>query len=140
MSEALPDAQDVREQPKGHARVFRALMFEEQVKEGVALVEGDVEKQIALRTGELWVDEGAGFEGKGSPVESGGDFFGEMVFKEGTGVLRDGESGLKEFVVGLMNWVLRHGKERSDLRASARGYPRTRMTRCRRLCGRDVCN
>jgi hypothetical protein len=87
-------------------------MFEKQVKEGVALVEGDVEKQIALGTGELWVDEGAGFEGKGSPVESGGDLFGEMVFEECAGVLWDGESGLKELVVWLMNWVFRHGKER----------------------------
>ena len=140
LGEAFPDAQDVGEQAQGHARVLGALMFEKQIEEGVALVEGDVKEQIALGTGELWVDEGAGFEREGSPVESGGDFFGEMVFKEGTGVLRDGESGLEELVVGLMNWVLRHGKERSDLRASARGYPRTRMTRRRRLCGRDVCN
>jgi hypothetical protein len=65
-------------------------MFEKQVEERVALVEGDVEKQIALGTGELWIDEGAGFEGKGSPVESCGEFFGEMVFEEGASVLRDG--------------------------------------------------
>ena len=44
LGEAFPDAQDVGEQAKGHAWVLGALVFEEQVKEGVALLERDVEK------------------------------------------------------------------------------------------------
>jgi len=100
------------EQAQGHARVLGALMLEEQVEDGLAWVESNVEAQIALGTRELRVDERARFESEGGLVEGSGEFFGEMVFEEGAGVLGDGEGGFEEFVVGLVDGVLSHGKGR----------------------------
>ena len=108
--ETLPDTQDVGEQAQGHARVLGALVFEEQIKEDVAFLESNTEEQVALRAGEFWIDEAAGFEGERRPVEGCGDFLWEMVLKKGTGVFRDREGGLEEFVVGLVDGVCCHGR------------------------------
>ena len=91
LGKALPDAQDVGEQAQGHPGVFGALVFEEQIEKSFALLECDVEEQIAFGTGELRIDEGAGFKRKRIPVEGGGEFWGKMVFKEGACVFRGGK-------------------------------------------------
>ena len=83
-------------------------MFKEQIEEGVALVDLDVKEQVAFGARELGVNEGGGFERKGVPVENGGEFRREMVFEKGAGVLRGGEGGFEQLVVGLMDTVLRH--------------------------------
>ena len=83
-------------------------MFEEQVEKGVALLDFDVEKQVALGARELGIYEGGGFEAKGAPVEGGGEFRGKMVFEKGARIFRGGKGGFEQFVVGLMDAVLGH--------------------------------
>ena len=124
--ETLPDAENVREQAQGHARVFGALVFEEEVEEGVVLVEFDAEKQVAFGARKLGVDEGAGFEFQRAPVECGGEVWGQMVLKEGACVFRGRKRGLEEFVVGLMNVVRRH-----EVRVEREGSQRTSKLRGR---------
>ena len=83
-------------------------MFKEEVEEGIRVLEFEVEEEVALRGGELGVDEGSRLEGECVPSDGMAELGWEMVLEEGARVLGLGEGGFEEFVVGLMEGL--HGE------------------------------
>jgi hypothetical protein len=86
-------------------------MFEEPVKERLALLKADVEEKVAFGVGKLGVDEGAGLKGEGTPVECTGEFWREVVFEKSACVFRNGKGGFEQFAVGLVKALFGYGRE-----------------------------
>jgi hypothetical protein len=92
-----------------HERSLAVLVFPEEVEQGVGTADFGGEEEVGFRAGHLGVDEGTGEEGKGVPVDKGRERAAEVVAQKGGGVLRIGKGGAKEFVVRLVQGIVRHG-------------------------------
>ncbi|RFC51725.1 MAG: hypothetical protein DVB22_001341 [Verrucomicrobia bacterium] len=85
---------------------------EEDVDSDVAAVCFGGEEEVGFGEAEVGVDEGAGFEFKGAPVDACGDFRGEAVDEEGCCGGWVGEAGAEETVVGVEGVLVGHGGAR----------------------------
>jgi hypothetical protein len=88
------------------------LVFEEDVDADVAAVGFGGEEEVGFGEAEIGVDEGAGFEFEGGPINACGDFRGESVDEEGGGCGWVGEAGTEESVVGVEGILVGHGGAR----------------------------
>ena len=126
---AVPDADLVAEEPHGEAGIAGGLMFKENIDSDVAPVGLGRKEQIALREAQIGVDERAGLEFKGAPVDAFGDFRGESVDKEGCRRSGIRKAGPEESVVGVEGILVGHGSERMigsrDAEASRNAAPFT---------------
>ena len=95
---------------KGRAASW--MYNEEDVDSDVAAVCFGGEEKVGFGEAEVGVDEGAGFEFKGAPVDACGDFRRESVDEEGGGCGWIGEAGAEETVVGVEGVLVGHGGAR----------------------------
>ncbi len=109
---AVPDADLVAEEAHGEAGIAGGLVFKEDVDADVAAVGFGGEEEVGFGEAEVWVDEGAGLEFEGVPVDACGDFRGESVDEEGGGCGRIGEAGAEETVVGVEGVLVGHAGAR----------------------------
>jgi hypothetical protein len=85
---------------------------EEEVEGDVAAVGFGGEEEVGFGEAEVRVDEGAGFEFEGAPVDACGDLRWESVDEEGGGCGWVGEAGTEETVVGVEGVLVGHGGAR----------------------------
>jgi hypothetical protein len=92
---------------KGRAASW--MYNEEDVAADVAAVGLGGEEEVGFGEAEIGVDEGAGFEFEGAPVDAFGDLRGEAVDEEGCCGGWVGEAGAEEAVVGVEGILVWHG-------------------------------
>ena len=109
---AVPDADHVAEEPHGEVGIAGGLVFEEDVDADLAAIGFGGEEEVGFGEAEIGVDEGAGFEFEGGPVDACGDFRWETVDEEGGGSGWVGEAGAEETVVGVEGILGGHGGAR----------------------------
>ena len=99
----------VGKQAQAHERGLAALVFPKEVEEGVGTADSGGEEEVGFGAGHLGVEEGAREQGKGVPVDKGRKRTPEVVLEEGRGIPEIGKGGAKEFVVRLVQGIVRHG-------------------------------
>jgi len=94
---------------KGRAASW--MYNEEDVDADVAAVGLGGEEEVGFGEAEVGIDEGAGFEFEGVPVDACGDFRWQTVDEEGGGG-GIGEAGAENTVVGVEGILVEHGGAR----------------------------
>ena len=109
---AFPNANHVAEQAQPHERGVRTLVFPKEVEEGVGAADFGGDKQVSFGTSYARINEGAGQQDKGVPMDKGRERRLQMVAQKGGGVPGIGKGRAKEFVVRLVQGIVRYGVAR----------------------------
>ena len=105
----VPNSDHVGEDTQAHKRIFLVLVLEKDVDVGGLAVDLRSEKQVAGCGSEFGVDEAAADKPQRFPIDLPGETHGQVGLEKFAGVIGVRKSGLREFVVRLVEGILGHG-------------------------------